>query len=333
MQRVWTIVGIVVIGGISFLTGCDGLFQGSSGSDGGDGLTAEAYFPATPGFGVKYQVTDDHASRDYDGSVWAVLQSVDVAAGLDRDYALVQSYVDVDVEGGTGRYRNSVLAGALRTTGDGSTYFILGSGLPVGNQAHYPRILGTLPEHFEDGDSYNVDWSSSYATVNYTVESLGDYTVRSSTFSNCIKVTADVPDPDDAYYEGSGWAVLAPETGIVELSFTRADGTDNTYEYETSNDFATHTISGTVTTDGTNPAENYIVAIATRDVTSWVVTDNDGKYSISAYGPAVQFSIGLDDDRDHTIDFNNSDDPYPKEYTVRDVTSDMSGIDIDLSSL
>ncbi len=189
-------------------------------------------------------------------------------------------------------------APAERTFTDGLSLFYYGAGVPAGNQAHYPRILAALPATFSGGESFTVDWNV-YGPVDYT---------------------------------GSGYAILAPGVGIVESSFTRGDGSLNSYVYQETQDFVLNTISGTVTTDG-EAAAGYVIALRTFNITSWDVTDSSGNFSLEAYGPDVPVFIGVDNDGDSSIDYDKPTGDHPKRYTIRNVTGDRTGASINLSEI
>ena len=312
--------------------GCDGLNNASDDDNGATILAGADFFPSTPGYGVRYRCTDTHSTRNFDGDVWAVAQKEEVDPALDRSYGLIQTFTDIG--SGTGSYTSSTMAAAERTFTDGLSLFYYGAGVPVGNQAHYPRILAALPATFSGGVTFTVDWNL-YGAVDYTVTLLGEYTADGTTFQGTVRVDADVPAPDgdDPYYTGSGYAILAPGVGIVESSFTRDDGSMNSYVYQETQNLGLNTISGTVTTDGTTPAEDYVIAMSTYNITSWDVADSSGNFSFEAYGPDVPVFIGKDDDGDSSIDYDNPTSDYPKRYTIPNITGDTTGVTIDLSGI
>lgn len=310
--------------------GCEGLNTGDDSA--ATRLTGADFFPSTPGTGVRYQCADDYLGREFEGSLWAVAQPVDVEPSLDRSYNLIQTFTDDG--GGTGQYISSTLAAADRTFSDGLDLFFYGAGVSVGNQANYPRLLAALPSSFSGGERFSVEWNQ-YGSVEYTVTLLGEHTVGGKTFQGTVRVEATVPAPDgdDPYFKGSGYAILAPGVGIVESSFTRQDGTVNSYAYQEEQEFGRNTISGTVTTDGVTAAAGYVVALSTFNITSWDVTDSNGDFSLEAYGPDVRLYLGKDEDGDSSIDYDVPGGSYPKRYTIHGVTGDNPGIEINLSEI
>ena len=97
-----------------------------------------------------------------------------------------------------------------------------------------------------------------------------------------------------------------------------------------------YTISGTITTDGTTSAPDVYVQIASVILNASAVSDASGNFILSnIYGPDVQLYLGYDgnDAFDGIFDFNYPSAGFPKELVINGVTGDITGLDIDLSSL
>lgn len=160
--------------------------------------------------------------------------------------------------------------------------------------------------------------------------------INGTTFENCLRLNLVVDDPDSAYLSGSGYAIFAPGVGLIKLEFTRIDsseeysGTTVTYEYREQDTFQPHSVSGTVITEGTNPAEDYYVQISIFIMDYASVTDASGAFTLEdIYGPDINLLIAQQDSEyDELLDWEAL-----KETQIYNVTDDITGLTINLSEL
>lgn len=272
------------------------------------------YFKTTEGQGIEYHITDNY--QPLDCNVWAVSQYFETGKphSLDFVFTLIK-------EGNAGGYfRNSCIGGLVSLTISGRELSCFYRGYPVGNQAHFYYNF-SLPRYFDSGDEWNV------GNKNYKVEYVGSQIVNGIGFSDCIKINIDDSQNAHEYLRGTGYFILARNIGIVKLVFNRTNGTNVLYEYLSHNQLTRHTISGTINKRGV-PVEGIIVQIANANWGNRSVTDSNGAFSVQAYGPDIVLRIGNDKDYDDIFDF---DDPnYPFEYWANNITSDISGIIIEI---
>ena len=302
---------------------------------------ASDYVNLTPGHGVKYTVVDEHAygQDSFATDVWVVAQAVpsQVAGRFEYLVSVTQSGTTGDV------FKNSLLGGRTEDVGGGDAY-AYGTAKNATRAKFYQNFI--VPLSMEDGE---VVTDSSWGT--YTISDGGSVTVGAQTFNNCIRIDIDRPDIDDRKYtNGSGYAILAPEIGIVKIEFTRgaeldpisaAAGDDYTnttitFTYIEHTTFELNSISGTLTTNGTNPAPDVYVQLADEIFNTSVISDSSGNYTLTnTYGPDLQLYFGYDgnDALGGVMDSDYPDSTYPKEYVVNGISGDVSDLIIDLSSL
>lgn len=273
------------------------------------------YFKITEGFGIKYHVTDDY--QPLDCNVWAISQYFETGKPHELDFVFT-----LTKEGTTGEYfRNSCISGkASRVTG-GKELTGFNHGYPVGNQANF-YFNFSLPRFFDSGDWW------SWADKEYSVEHVGVQTINGIKFNDCIRVNVDgSQNVKHEYLKGTGYFILARDIGIVELVFDRTDGTRVMYEYVSHDQLTKHRISGSITHSDAL-VQGIIVQIASANWGTRSVTDLNGAFSIQAYGPDVVLNIGYDKDNDDVFEF---DDPnYPIGYCVNNITSDTSGLNVEI---
>lgn len=275
------------------------------------------YFKTTEGLGIKYHVTDDY--QPLNCNVWAVSQYFETGKphGLDFVFTLIK-------EGTTGGYfRNSCIGGEVSRIIGGKELTLFYAGFPIGNQAQFYRNF-SLPRFFYLGDEWSV------GDKKYNVEYVGSQMVNGIQFSDCIRITIDDSQNAHEYMRGTGYFILARDIGIVKLVFNRMSGKNVLYEYVEHDQLTRHRLSGTITRGGV-PVGGIIVQIANANWGTLSVTDSNGIFSLQAYGPDVVLRIGYDKDNDGVFDF---DDPsYPVEYCVNNITSDISGLIIDIPTI
>lgn len=287
---------------------------------------AEDFIHFPVGSGIKYRVTDEY--EDLDEEVWVVSQELPEGNLYNTEVilSLIQIYLDQM------NYRSSVssVIGAKHFNPT-STFECFGftSGMPVGNQANFYRLFFQLKKLMILGERYE----NTYLHSTYTVADGGSVTINGTTFENCLRINLVVDDPDSAYLSGSGYAIFAPGTGLIKLEFTRAAGSEDysgkkvTYEYLEQATFEAHSVSGTVTTDGSDPASDYYVQISTSILDSTSKTDEDGKFTLeNIYGPDINLYISLQDGE--SLEWDTI-----KETQIYNVTENVTGLNINLSEL
>lgn len=304
------------------------ILAGCGGSPTGPGGDEPSYVNTTPGFGIKYHVTDTDGDRTAD--VWAVYQAVPLQVSTDYEYMATLTEAGPE----SNDYRNSTLGGRIKDVG-GVECFVYQTGMGVGNQAHFYRDF-PVPVEPVAGQVIEDEWMGTS-----TVSVAGSVSVAGTPFANCIRIdrVADVAGED--YTNGTGYAVLAPGIGIVKIEFTRAESGESyanttvTYEYVEHTTFEPNSISGTVTTDGATPAENAYVQIASGVLDPASHADATGAFTLAGiYGPDVRLFVGYNgnDEHEQWLDFDYPEEGYPKEYVLNDVTGDVTGLQINLSS-
>jgi len=280
----------------------------------GDNYSSTDFFVYTPGIGIKYHVTDNGTPLDV--NVWAVSQYVEAGKSTDLDF-----FFTLVKEGTTGQYfRNSSIGGQIEKNIDGENITCFYAGLPVGNQANFYRNF-SLPATFTSGDQWDT-WDNK----SYLVEYVGNQTIDSTVFDECIKVSIDDSLNSNGYLRGTGYFILAREVGIVKIVFTRSDESTVLYEYLTHSPLPQNTLSGTVYFS-TAPVEGILVQLANADWGTRSITDSSGNFSIDAYGPDVVLRLGYDQNNDYVFDF---DCWYPEEFITNNISSNISGLVIDL---
>lgn len=277
------------------------------------------YFPIAEGHGIKYHVVDNHHDTPCNANVWAVSQYFETGKPDDLDF--VFTLVN---EGAKGDYYCPCsLGGQMSLDCDDKNCTRLYAGYPVGNQGHFYRNFGLL-RTFSSGDEWTL------GSRKYTVERMGQQTIGSVEFYDCIKITIDNSLHESQYQRGTGYFILARDVGIVKLIFNRTDGTDVSYVYAEHRQLSRHTISGTIHRQGV-PVEGLVVGISNGNWGISSVTDSNGAFSVQAYGPDIVLRMWYDKDNDDICDF---DDPgYPKEFCVNNVSSDVVGLVVDVSTL
>lgn len=286
---------------------------------------AEDFIHFPVGSGIKYRVTDEY--EDLDAEVWVVSQELPEGNLYNTEVilSLIQIYLDQM------NYRSSLIGAKHYHPSSTLECFGFNSGMPVGNQANFYRLFFQLKKLMILGERYeNTDLHSTY-----TVADGGSVTINGTTFENCLRLNLVVDDPDSAYLSGSGYAIFAPEVGLVKIEFTRAESTEAssgktvTYEYLEQDTFEAHSVSGTVTTNGSDPASDYYVQISTSILDSTSKTDENGKFTLeNIYGPDIHLTIGEADENNENINWNTR-----KETHIYNVTEDITGLTINLSEL
>ena len=177
----------------------------------------------------------------------------------------------------------------------------------------------SLPYSFHHGMQWQIGKENSYS-----VEHVGAQTVNGTNFADCIKVGYRTHDKED-YMNGTGYMILAKGVGIVQIEFNRTNGTSVTFDYlEHGRQLTKHTISGTIVDSG-KPVEDIAVQIASRSWGTQAITDEEGRFSIQAYGPEICLMIG---DAEEGVLADGFD-----HFLVEDITADVSGLTIDLPTL
>jgi len=281
---------------------------------GGVSYNSLDFLKYNPGTGIKYHVTDNGYTLDV--NVWAVSQYVEAGKPHDLDFV----YTLVKERTGGSFYRNSTLGGQIDRDISGKSLTMFYAGYPVGNQANFYYSF-SLPRYFNSGDHWNT-WDNK----SYFVEYVGSQTVGSIVFDQCIKITIDDSQNENEYLRGTGYFILARNIGIVKIVFNRSNGSTVIYEYVTHTQLSKHTLSGTVRYSDA-PVEGIAVQIANADWGTRSITDPQGSFSIQAYGPDVVLRLGYDQNNDYVFDFTSWE---PEEYTVNNVSSDISGLVVNL---
>lgn len=291
---------------------------------------ASDYIDFVEGKGIKYRVTDEY--NNLDCNVWAISQKVP------GDYSTDYNHIITLVKNGTdgGYFRNSTLGSAWKENGD-FNYFNIYSGIGVGNQAHFYFDLHQMKQNMKAEENYEIDNCGSF-----TVKDGDSVTINGVTFDNCLKIEYVSDIDGDDYTNGSGYAIFAPDMGLVKLEFTRSESDEPygnckvVYEFLEAQSFIDNEISGTITSDGITPVSDLHVQIASSILDSTSKTDASGYYTLpNIYGPDIHLRLGYNgnDENDENLDFDFPDNTYPKEVTINGVSSDIVDADFDLSSL
>jgi len=278
--------------------------------------TSTEYFNITEGYGIRYHVTDEDSS--FDQYMWAVSQAHDTT----RDFVFT-----LNVEDGTTSSTSSSLAGYLSRTYSSRKLTCINSGYPVQNQGQF-YFMFTLPAEFNYGDSW------TFGEKTYVVSAVDSQTINGTIFPDCIKVSVTDPQTSNqsAYLKGSGCILLARGIGIVAIHFTRDRDTNKEvyFQYLSQVSFVVHTISGTILNSGI-AVSGYCVQISNASWGTRSVTDADGKFSLSAYGPDIRLRIGADANDDGVFDTLTTGTYW--QTWIQDINSDVTDLSIDLSSL
>jgi hypothetical protein len=185
------------------------------------------YFKITEGWGIKYQVTDDYQSMNLNCSAWVISQYNKNRNNENFDFVFTLTQ-----DKGSGFYANSCLGGYLVRYDNNRTSeltaFKLGN--PASNQGQYFYHF-SLPEVFKGGDSW------SWFNGQFNVDRCEPQTINGITFSDCIKVTANMNETNP-FMQGSGYYILAKDVGIVEIAFNRINGTRVSYKYISNQQFS-----------------------------------------------------------------------------------------------
>lgn len=295
-----------------------------------DHLASEYIDYVTPGKGIKYKVTDEY--QDMEADVWVVNQVIPDIESSGREYA--KTIIKSGTDGGN--FRNSIIMGK-QTYIDGIDTFPFQSGMPVGNQAQFYRLF-LIPVEIEYGSIFH--WGNPGRV--YTITYEGTVEVNSNTFDECIRISIEDNSEGNPYVNGAGYFIVAPDVGIIQIRYNRSvseeaySDTTVTYDYLEEDTFTPVSISGTVTTDGTTPAEDVYVQISAKILNKTVKTDENGAFSLpDIYGPDINLYLGYNgnDDHEDLLDFDYPEEGYPKEYVINGITGDITGVIIDLSSL
>lgn len=273
------------------------------------------YFPINEGYGIKYHLTDDYLEQECD--IWAVSQYCETEKPYEIDFVftLIQEGKPVS------HFFSSTLGGRVSHPLYDIIYtlFTQGSGSDPTSNAY---LNFKLPQQFNSGDLWEI------GDKTYSVEQIGAMTVGGTVFNDCIRIKID-----DSYnnagelYRGTGFFILARNVGIVQIVFNRTNGQNISYEYIECKQFAKYTVSGTIFRKLV-PVEGLIVQIAYANWGTRAVTDTNGSFSISFYGPDIVFRIGYDVKNDDVLDFDVSG--WPKSYILNNVSGNISGLNINL---
>ena len=274
------------------------------------------YFKYNEGFGIRYHVTDGEGS--FDVNAWAVSQYHEDDKSYDPDFVFTLNRES------TGNLDNS-LGGRLSQNIDGVVITFFQAGSPSGNQGNfYGNFM--LPVNFYSG----MQWSLSWGSKTYDVEYVGSQTINGTTFPDSIKVNIYDKSNSNDYLKGTGYFILAKNIGIVQIVFNRTNGKTVQFDYLSHGQLSRHTISGIVEVSSGNAAVGKIVQISNGNWGIKSVTTADGSFSVEAYGPDIMLRIGDDTDNNDVLDF---DPDMPKQFWVNNITSNVTGLKIDLSSL
>ena len=272
-------------------------------------LSSMDYFIIKEGLGIKYHVTD----TDKDGVdiyLWAVSQYFKSDTDNKIDFLFTLH----------GDNNSSSLGGKIKDDKKELTMFYHGA--PSTNQGNM-YLHFSLPYSFHHGMQWQIGGKDSYS-----VEHVGVQTVNGTNFADCIKVSYNKHDDgeDGNDWDGTGYMILAKGIGIVQIEFKRTNGTSVTFDYLEHGQLTKHTISGTIVDSSPeNPVQDKAVQIAVKSWGTQAITDVKGKFSIEAYGPELCLMI-VDAEEGVLADKLGL-------FWVENITADVSGLTIDISTL
>ncbi|MCX5768772.1 MAG: hypothetical protein NTZ09_00655 [Candidatus Hydrogenedentes bacterium] len=265
-----------------------------SAQDGGSYLAAD-YFITTPGHGVKYDISD--SANDFHDSVWVVSQAHDSS----WDFVFTMN----------GLTLSSSIGGTLARNMGGLTLTVMPAGAPIGNQAKFFWLI-CLPTSFASVQAWE------YFSTLYSITAVGNMEVGGQNFNDCVRIDIDTTSASlGSYLEGTGYYILARGIGLVKSEFTRAsDASTVSYTYFDHGQQPLHTITGTILQD-CEPLSNVCVQLHNAAWGIRDVTDNDGRFSIQAYGLEIVVRPGYDSNDDGALDV------FLGEFALHNVTQDM----------
>lgn len=276
---------------------------------------AKNYINTTPGFGICYHITDNYESYAFDSYAWAVSQNLTTNLPNELDFVITLN------EENNCNLSNS-LGGKCNLILNEEKYLGLYAGFPSRNQGNFYLNL-MLPVYFDKDMSWTVN------TRTFFVAELEDITIGANTFTNCQRI--NITDTDSSeYLNGSGYVLYAKDIGIIKIYFKRTDGSEVIFTYDSHFQFIENTITGTVFSSGDIPANGKIIQISNGNWGNRSITNSDGQYSISAFGPDIVLRIGDDIDNNNILDFTPD---RPKEFWLNNITSSINNINIILSNL
>ena len=276
---------------------------------------AKNYINTTPGFGIRYHITDNYESYAFDSYAWAVSQNLTTNLPNELDFVITLN------EENNCNLSNS-LGGKCNLILNEEKYLGLYAGFPSMNQGNFYLNL-MLPVYFDKDMSWTVN------TRTFFVAELEDITIGANTFTNCQRI--NITDTDSSeYLNGSGYVLYAKDIGIIKIYFKRTDGSEVIFTYDSHFQFIENTITGTVFSSGDIPANGKIIQISNGNWGNRSITNSDGQYSISAFGPDIVLRIGDDIDNNNILDFTPD---LPKEFWLNNITSSINNINIILSDL
>ena len=275
---------------------------------------AKNYINTTPGFGIRYHITDNNERYAFDSYAWAVSQNLTTNLPKELDFVITLN------DEKKSNLSNS-LGGKYNLIFNEEKYLGLYSGNPSRNQGNFYLNL-MLPVYFD------MDMSWTVNTTTFFIADLEDITIGANTFTNCQRV--NITDTDSSeYLNGSGYVLYAKDIGI-KIYFKRTDGSEVIFTYDSHFQFIENTITGTVFSSGDIPANGKIIQISYENWGNRSITNSDGQYSISAFGPDIVLRIGDDIDNNNILDFTPD---RPKEFWLNNITSSINNINIILSDL
>lgn len=227
----------------------------------------EDYFPSSPGRYILFKCFDNGSIPLNDCIIEMVFQYTK------KDKVFI-TLTQIGEKGGY--WRNSVIIGRIQ---DGILQIT--GGCPVGNQANLFRLF-SLPQTFKEGDTWNT-----LLIPQYKVTFIGNRTVDSLKFTNCIKIEFQSSDGEGVFY-------LSKNVGIIEYIFKRWDNTVFSAKIIEYGKLDPITISGILTLDGVCPARGYGVGISNcGDLgINTVKTNEKGYFTLKVFGHELILMYG-----------------------------------------
>jgi len=258
-----------------------------------DPIPNQDFFLFEPGHYVSYNVVDNGTTM---GSILDNARVEQVVQEYHQGPPLLTS-TKVNEEGGY--WRDSVAYFGNFTLedpvcGDFNDFVMSGSG-SWGNQYNY-LMLVRVPSPLVNnsyGSFYVHKNAETISITSYTSRLVESKLVSGRLFFDVIQVsfnstvTLDTTGYYQQWFNGHGEYYLARDIGLIEFSFTNANGTFS-MNIDEHGYLMPKTVSGTITYNGTVPAEGYYVGLSTygtnKGVGHYSMSDDQGQFSFQAYG-------------------------------------------------
>ena len=270
------------------------------------------YIPMTEGLGLQYSVSDTLDQTN--SNILVVTQN-----GGMVDNLFTFNFIDSEIDNMGSRFH--FFETDYWTS---SSHQLYRYGGYIGSLAHYYSGF-SIPVKFKHEDQWERGWfgvSLAYFNCQY----IGSYSLDGNFYEDCFKINIDATDTVDEYLSCSGYYIITPDIGILEINLVRTNETEIVFKYNSSQTYTKQIVSGTIKNYEDTP--DLYVGLSEYFIAP--VDMSTGVFSCEVYGPIATLLIGHDINNDNRID--TEDDSIRLSYFIDDVEN-ADNLIIDMDSL